>query len=463
MVFASGQTERTFTFSATDDTEDDDGESVTLGFGTLPAGVTAGSPNEATVSISDDDVPVRVTAGGYGELSVAWTGGVDITAYDVRHILSAASDKADANWTVVDNAWETDPGGDLAYTIAGLTPGAGYDVQVRAVAGEDVGAWSVSGVGAAGTFSLVAHDWGLRPGTIAVGESFRLLFVTSQLRWGAWSDLARYDSFVRNRAAAGHSDIRAYSAQFKVLASSATIAARDNTRTNPNTHGAGEPVYWLNGPRVAEDYADFYDGWDNSNPTRTETGASLTFGPPTFADPNQVVWTGSLPSGNSDPSHPLGSSNPGVGAPFDGDKALDSGITAGNRASLRLYGLSGVFRVTAPEVPYAVRSAISGSPPNGAEYFAGQVVTATVTFSEEVAVSGMPQLPLRIGDTLRDADFAGGSGTDTLLFSYTVQSDDADDDGISIDGFALKLNGGTITRQGDVGVNAVLTHAGLDR
>ena len=126
-----------------------------------------------------------------------------------------------------------------------------------------------------------------------------------------------------------------------------------------------------------------------------------------------------------------------------------------------LYGLSGVFRVAVPEVPYAIVSAISGSPPNGAEYFAGQVVTATVTFSEEVAVSGMPQLPLRIGDTLRDADFADGNGTDTLSFSYTVQSDDADDDGISIDGFALKLNGGAITRQGDPGVNAVLTHAGL--
>ena len=32
-------------------------------------------------------------------------------------------------------------------------------------------------------------------------------------------------------------------------------------------------------------------------------------------------------------------------------------------------------------------------------------MTATVSFSEPVAVSGGPQLPLRIGDTLRDADY----------------------------------------------------------
>ena len=45
------------TFAATQDTEDDDGESVKLGFGTLPARVSPGSPSETTVSITDDDDP----------------------------------------------------------------------------------------------------------------------------------------------------------------------------------------------------------------------------------------------------------------------------------------------------------------------------------------------------------------------------------------------------------------------
>ena len=57
ITFNSGDTEKTFSFSATDDTVDDDDESVKLGFGTLPAGVAEGSTDETTVNITDDDVP----------------------------------------------------------------------------------------------------------------------------------------------------------------------------------------------------------------------------------------------------------------------------------------------------------------------------------------------------------------------------------------------------------------------
>ena len=58
VVFDSGDTEKTFSFSATNDTGDDDGESVKLTFGsTLPTGVSEGSTNETIVSITDDDVP----------------------------------------------------------------------------------------------------------------------------------------------------------------------------------------------------------------------------------------------------------------------------------------------------------------------------------------------------------------------------------------------------------------------
>ena len=55
--FASGETEKTITFTATHDTDNDDGESVTLGFDMLPDGVTEGATNETTVAIGDDDFP----------------------------------------------------------------------------------------------------------------------------------------------------------------------------------------------------------------------------------------------------------------------------------------------------------------------------------------------------------------------------------------------------------------------
>ena len=55
VVFNSGDTEKSITFSATADDVDDDGESVNLGFGTMPTGVSKSGTAEATVSITDDD------------------------------------------------------------------------------------------------------------------------------------------------------------------------------------------------------------------------------------------------------------------------------------------------------------------------------------------------------------------------------------------------------------------------
>ena len=60
VTFNSGDTEQTFTVAATQDTVDDDGESVKLTFGTLPAQVTVGTTDEAVVSITDDDAPASV-------------------------------------------------------------------------------------------------------------------------------------------------------------------------------------------------------------------------------------------------------------------------------------------------------------------------------------------------------------------------------------------------------------------
>ena len=66
LVFMPGETEKTFTITLTDDTIDDDDESITLSFGTLPDTVKRGGDNEtATVTIGDDDDPeVDVEFGG---------------------------------------------------------------------------------------------------------------------------------------------------------------------------------------------------------------------------------------------------------------------------------------------------------------------------------------------------------------------------------------------------------------
>ena len=53
--FQPGATSSTLTFTAVQDSVDDDGESVRLGFGDLPPGVTAGTDATTTVTIIDDD------------------------------------------------------------------------------------------------------------------------------------------------------------------------------------------------------------------------------------------------------------------------------------------------------------------------------------------------------------------------------------------------------------------------
>ena len=89
VVFASGETAKTFSFSATQDTEDDDDESVKLGFGNLPTGVSEGATRETVVSITDDDVPAVMVSFGQGSYGVAEGGTVT-----VRVTLSADPERA---------------------------------------------------------------------------------------------------------------------------------------------------------------------------------------------------------------------------------------------------------------------------------------------------------------------------------------------------------------------------------
>ena len=96
------------------------------------------------------DIPVVTGVdGGSTSLRVTWTidDAAGVTAYDVRHIASTATDKGDSNWTVTDNAWTSTAGGALSYAISGLTNGTSYDVQVRPVRDTTDGSWSETAVG----------------------------------------------------------------------------------------------------------------------------------------------------------------------------------------------------------------------------------------------------------------------------------------------------------------------------
>ena len=94
--------------------------------------------------------------------------------------------------------------------------------------------------------------------------------------------------------------------------------------------------------------------------------------------------------------------------------------------------------VTAPTV-----SNINSYTANGS-YKAGAVISIQVTFSENVTVTGTPRLTLETGSTDRTADYASGSGTNTLTFTYTVQAGDTSADLDYVATNSLALNSGTI-------------------
>ena len=115
------------------------------GYGrTADSNILTGTPRKTPVPPAAPAIGTLTP--GDGALTVTWTapadnGGASISAYDLRYIPSDAPDKADANWSE-----EQDVGapGSLEHTITGLTNGAGYDVQVRAVNAAGYGEWSTT-------------------------------------------------------------------------------------------------------------------------------------------------------------------------------------------------------------------------------------------------------------------------------------------------------------------------------
>ena len=286
----------------------------------------------------------------------------------------------------------------------------------------------------------VPLDWPLIPPEVGAGDTFRLLFVTSTETPINSDSIHHYNAFVQGLAAAGHEAIRAYDSHFRVLASTAAVAARDNTRTNPGRDGSGEPIYWLGGgERVADDYEDLYDkSWDSESWT-TEAG-----GP--GSDEALGILNGSTWDGRSKPKWPFrnittqgdrvggGKLNSG-GMPM---YSVDRAAGANGTISSRVYALSFVFQV-APDtlgpggLYVADAMAVEG-------YTASFVVTmdgalpdaATVDYqtSDGTAIAGFDYTA--VSGTLT---FAAGETSKTV--TVTIPDDDDHED---VEEFRLTLS-----------------------
>ena len=151
--FGASETQKSFTFTAADDSDDDDGESVGLTFGSLPSGVVAGAITAATVSISDNDRPADPDSPiGVPMLTLSVTPGVIEEQGGSRAstaTVTASLDKTSAAETTV--TISTDPAAAAWFALstnkelniqAGDSASTGL-VTVTAMNGEDFGDYRV--------------------------------------------------------------------------------------------------------------------------------------------------------------------------------------------------------------------------------------------------------------------------------------------------------------------------------
>ena len=231
---------------------------------------------------------------------------------------------------------------------------------------------------------------------------------------------------------------------------------------------------------------------DGVRPTLVTSGDDA---PQTSVDGTQVIFTvsediGSISIGNLDLKKGILFLGAGATVTFSGrtvtvtllpvftiqyDETVTLGIipggvrdTAGN-SMVRISDQAVTNKV--PQPPASIDMVeITSDPGMDSNYATGDDIEVTATFDQAVAVTGKPRIEVLLGTgspTGRWAEYASGSATTALVFSYTVLvTDESDTDGIEVGDTAtfsadnVDLNGGTI-KVAATGEDASLSYAPL--
>ena len=97
-----------------------------------------------------------------------------------------------------------------------------------------------------------------------------------------------------------------------------------------------------------------------------------------------------------------------------------------------------IIDTTVPTVDYVTSTTANGT------YNEGDGISVNIEFSEIVNVTGTPQLTLETGGSDAVVDYASGSGSTTLIFTYTISAGETATDLDYVATSSLALNGGTI-------------------
>ncbi len=105
--------------------------------------------------------------------------------------------------------------------------------------------------------------------------------------------------------------------------------------------------------------------------------------------------------------------------------------------------------------------AISSGAGSDDTYAIGDSVKVTVTFTEDVDVTGTPQIVLDVGGEDKTLAYYSGTGMAEIVFAGEVAENDLDANGVSIASNALRPNGGTIRKKDSATEDAALGHVSL--
>jgi hypothetical protein len=154
----------------------------------------------------------------------------------------------------------------------------------------------------AGLTSLVASAGPIRmPTGLNPGDQYRLVFVTEGTDRATSSNISTYDVAVQ-LVADSHAELAGLT--WQVIGSTTAVSARDHTGTAP-ANGPGVPIYLLNDTRLADNYADLWDGSILTPLNVTDGGTHVIVPVGSFSD----VWTGTAADGSQLTGAELGNTN----------------------------------------------------------------------------------------------------------------------------------------------------------
>ncbi len=150
-----------------------------------------------------------------------------------------------------------------------------------------------------------------------------------------------------------------------------------------------------------------------------------------------------------------------------GATVIKAVVTAEDTTTMKTYMVTVTREATTTTAPAIITNGVqvtSTPMATGDTYGLGETIAITVTFDTAVTVDtsgGTPRIQFRLGPPRDDkwAEYSRGSGGTALVFTYMVQADDRDADGIWLPENELELQSGTIRVATDTTVDATLTYS----